>query len=256
MSSKELVLDTVAAIFANFDAAVAERLLAPDYIQHNPGVPTGAAAILGFIPALKESGIKAVTHRVIADGDLVVLHNTYNNAQAFGGDRLVAFDVFRVQDGRVAEHWDNLAPVSPPNPSGRTQTDGAVEIVDLDRTSENRALVIGFVETVLRDGNADRITDFVSTETYRQHNSEIADGLEGLGSALAAWAEQGITMEYTKTHLVAAEGNFVFTGSEGALAGEPTAFYDLFRLEDGRIVEHWDVIASIPSEMAHENGKF
>jgi predicted SnoaL-like aldol condensation-catalyzing enzyme len=53
-----------------------------------------------------------------------------------------------------------------------------------------------------------------------------------------------------------AEGNFVVTASEGTLGGEPTAFFDLFRVEDGWIVEHWDVISTIPSEMAHENGKF
>ena len=256
MSAKQVVLDTVAALFSNFDSEAAARLLAPDYVQHNPAVPTGAAPILAFLPALEESGIKVETHRVLTEGDLVVLHNTYTNAQAFGGDRLVAFDVFRVENGKVAEHWDNLTTVASPNPSGRTQTDGATEVSDRDRTAANKALVTEFVNTVLRDGDADRITEFVSTKSYLQHNSSIGDGLEGLGSALAAWAEQGITMKYDRTPLVVAEGNFVFTASEGALAGQPTAFYDLFRVEGGKIVEHWDVISAIPQEMAHDNGKF
>lgn len=256
MSSKQLVLDTVTALFGDFDAARAETLLDPDYIQHNPGLPTGAAPILGALPALEESGLRAETHRVLAEGDLIVLHSTYENAQAFGADRLVGFDVFRVEDGRVAEHWDNLTPMTEPNPSGHTQTDGPTEIADLDKKAENKALVTSFVDTVLRDGDAERITDFISTGMYVQHNSDIADGLDGLGTALATMAEQGITMVYDETHLVVAEGNFVFTASEGTLGGEPTAFFDLFRVGDGRIVEHWDVISAIPAEMAHENGKF
>lgn len=256
MSSEQLVLDTFTALFEDFDADAAEAQLDPDYIQHNPGVPTGARPVLGFLPALKSSGLEVETHRVLAEGDLVVLHSTYDNAQAFGAKRLVGFDVFRVEDGRVAEHWDNLTPVTEPNPSGHTQTDGPTEITDTDKTAENKALVSGFVDTVLRDGGAERITDFISTETYIQHNTDIADGLDGLGTALAAMAEQGVTMEYEETHLVVAEGDFVFTASSGTLGGEPTAFFDLFRVEDGRIVEHWDVIATIPAEMVHENGKF
>lgn len=196
------------------------------------------------------------THRVIAEGDLVVLHNTYDNAALLGGEQLVAFDVFRVADGQVVEHWDNLAPVAVANPSGRSQVDGETEIVDLEATADNKALVTGFVQTILMDGKVDRITDFISTDAYIQHNSNIADGLDGLGAALGAMAEQGITMVYTDLHSVVAEGNFVFTASEGTLGDAPTAFFDLFRVADGRIVEHWDVISDIPAEMAHDNGKF
>ena len=256
MSNKEIVLAAVDALFVRFDAEAAAELLAPDYIQHNPGVPSGAAPLLGFVPALAESGLEVEIHRVLAEDDLVVLHTTYRNAQAFGAEQMVAFDVFRVADGKLVEHWDNLTALTPPNPSGRTQTDGATEITDRDRTAENKALVIDFVNTVLRDGAGERSAEFISTETYLQHNSSVADGLEGLGAALATWAEQGITMHYDQIHLVVAEGNFVFTASEGTLAGKPTAFYDLFRVQDGRIVEHWDVIADIPEEMAHDNGKF
>ncbi len=46
--------------------------------------------------------------------------------------------------------------------------------------------------------------------------------------------------------------------SEGTYAGEPIAFYDIFRVENGRIAEHWDTIETIPpeSEWANQNGKF
>lgn len=256
MITKELVLAAFAAIFSSFDPEATKQLLAPDYIQHNVAVPTGAAPIIGFIPALMDSGIKVTTHRVITEGDMVVLHNSYDNATLFGADVLVGFDVFRVEDGKVAEHWDNLTAVTDPNPSGHSQVDGPTEVADLDITAGNKALVIDFIETILKGGQVDRITDFLSTTTYIQHNSNIADGLDGLGAALAAMAEQGIQMIYTDVHIVVAEGNFVFTASEGTLGGTPTAFFDLFRVDDGKIVEHWDVIDDIPAKMAHSNGKF
>ena len=108
MAPRNIVLAAVKAIFTDFDADAAGKLLHPGYIQHNPGVPTGAAPILGFIPALKASGIRMTIHRVIAEGDLVVLHTTYENAHDFGAPTVVAFDVFRVENGLVVEHWDNL----------------------------------------------------------------------------------------------------------------------------------------------------
>ncbi|WP_217645451.1 nuclear transport factor 2 family protein [Oceanisphaera psychrotolerans] len=227
-SPKAIASRGMQALFVDFDATSASELLAEDYIQHNPAVPTGAAPLIGFLPALKDSGLKLTTRRLISEGDFVVAHNLYENAQALGGETLIAFDVFRIDNGRLAEHWDNLAPLTRPNPSGRTQLDGPTEAEDLDKTAENKALVTGFVETILMRGEVDRITDFISTETYLQHNSGIADGLDGLGAALAAMAEQGITMAYDELHLVVAEGSLIFTASEGTLGETSTAFFRPF----------------------------
>ncbi len=258
MSAKEIVLNAVTALFVNFDPEAAKELLTEDYIQHNPAVPTGPAPIIGFLPQLKEMGLKAEIHRVIAEDDLVVLHVTYDNAQAFGAEKMVAFDIFRVEGDKVAEHWDNLQPyvAASETASGNSMVDGTTEITDLDKTAENKAMIEAFIADILMGGAPDKITDYVSTETYIQHNPGVDNGLEGLGAAIKAMAESGMQMTYAKTHFVIAEGNFVFTASEGALGDTPTAFYDLFRIEDGKIVEHWDVIAEIPAEMAHDNGKF
>jgi predicted SnoaL-like aldol condensation-catalyzing enzyme len=256
MTPREIALSAVQAIFADFDQAKARSLLAPDYIQHNVGVPTGAEPIIGFIPALQESGISCTIHRVISEGDLVVLHGTYENAQAFGGDILVAFDVFRVADGRVAEHWDNLQPLVTETASGHGMTDGATDIQDMDKTVSNKALIEGFVREVLQGHAPERVTDYISTTNYIQHNPLVADGLDGLGAAMQAFAEAGQAMTYARTPVIVAEGNFVFTASEGKLGEVPTAFFDLFRIEDGKIVEHWDTLSTIPDDMPHSNGKF
>ncbi|HGG65299.1 MAG TPA: hypothetical protein ENK34_12070 [Rhodobacteraceae bacterium] len=252
----KIAREMMQAVFTTFDAEAATDLLAENYIQHNPAVPTGRAPIIGFIPALQESGIALTTHRTISDGQFVVMHNSYDSAQLFGADKLVGFDVFRIKNGNVAEHWDNLTAKTPPNPSGHNQTDGETRISDLDKTNENKALVQDFVDTILIRGDMSRLGDFFDGNIYIQHNSQIGDGLDGLGAALTAMAKQGITMKYDRIHQVIGEGNFVFTMSEGLFADKPTAFFDLFRIENGKIAEHWDVISEIPSEMAHQNGKF
>lgn len=256
MSPKEIVINALTALFIQFDQHAASELLHPDYIQHNPAVPTGAAPIIGFLPALKESGLQPVTHRVIAEGNFVVVHSTYEQAHAFGAETLVGFDVFRVEDNKLAEHWDNLQPLVAANPSGHTMTDGATTITNLNKTAENKALVEAFVVDVLQGAAPDNIVRYISTDHYIQHNPNIEDGLEGLGEAMEQMAKAGVTLRYTRTPIVVAEGNFVFTASEGQLGNTPTAFFDLFRVENGKIVEHWDTVSAIPAEMAHSNGKF
>ncbi len=171
----------------------------------------------------------------------------------------VGFDVFRFEDGLIVEHWDNLAVKSEQaNPSGRTQLDGPVDSEHAASTHANKTLTEAFVQSVLVNGEFNKLDTFIDEDNYLQHNVAIADGLSGLGEAIAAMAEQGISMVYTKVHKVLGEGNFVLTISEGTFAGEPTSYYDLFRLLHGKIVEHWDVLETIApeSEWKNHNGKF
>ena len=161
-------------------------------------------------------------------------------------------------DGLIAEHWDNLADVAEPNPSGRTQIDGQVEAHGLEATEANRELVRGFLADVMQGQNPEKTPDYFAGDTYLQHNTQIADGLSGLGAALAAMAEQGVEMVYDTVHMVLAQGDMVLAVSEGTFGGAPTSYYDLWRVEDGKIAEHWDVMETIAerSTWANENGKF
>lgn len=254
MSPKELVIALFTAAFVDHDPDAARALVTPDYIQHNPQVETGADGLVSLIPFVEQSGMTVTTHRVISEGDLVVLHSTFENAQALGAETIAAFDVFRVEDGKVAEHWDNLQPARETTVSGRGMTDGPTEITDLDKTEKNKALVLGFVRDVLGGAAPEKAPMY--SQVYMQHNPNLADGIDGLFEGTKAWAEQGYVITKFEPQIVVAEGNFVFVASDATVSGKPWAFFDLWRVEDGLIVEHWDVVSPTPDVMAHDNGKF
>lgn len=243
--------------FATGDTKKAAELLAENYIQHNLAYGTGRDAFVGSVSYLGSAPVKTTVKNIRAfeDGDKVFLQTVYNFA---GMGEQVAFDIFRIdEDGLIAEHWDNLASLAGPNPSGHTQIDGTME-KSCCGTEETRKVVAGFVGDVLRGENPDALTSYYDGDKYIQHNTAIADGLSGLGAALATMAEQGIQMIYNKTHMVLAEGNYGLAVSEGTFAGKPTSYYDLFRVENGKIAEHWDVMETIADKETwqNSNGKF
>lgn len=226
----------------------------PDkYIQHNLAAADGLAGFGALLQALPQGSARVNTIRAFQDGDYVFTHTDYD----FFGPK-VGFDIFRFEDGKIVEHWDNLQETAGPNPSGHTMVDGPAEALDLQRTAENKALVTAFVDDILVHGRMEKLAGYFDGDRYIQHNPQIADGLSGLGSSLRAMAEAGVTMTYDRVHRVLGQGNFVLVASEGVFAGKPTSFYDLFRVENGKIAEHWDTVEVIPprSEWKNENGKF
>jgi len=253
----EMNKNKVLALLDSFNTGDASAIAAinPEkYIQHNLSAGDGVEGVGEVMKNAPPGGFKAKVHRSFTDGDFVVTHTEYD----FFGPK-AGFDVFRFEEGLIVEHWDNLTEITPPNPSGRTQFDGATEISDLNATTANKALVKDFVEVILMKGETDKVTQYVNPEMYHQHNSQVADGLDGLGAALQYFAENDLVMEYNKLHKVLGQGNFVLSISEGKFGkGDHVAFYDLFRIEGSLIVEHWDVIEAIPpkSEWKNQNGKF
>ncbi|XPV77557.1 MAG: hypothetical protein ACNI27_06495 [Desulfovibrio sp.] len=224
------------------------------YIQHNLSVEDGLAGFSKVLKALPKGSAKAKVVRAFEDGDYAITHTIYD----FFGPQ-IGIDIFRFEDGLIVEHWDNSQPIeTAPNPSGRTQTDGPAQVKDLEKTKQNKVLVKSFVSDVLMGKSPEKITEYIAPDYYTQHNIAVGDGLSALGKALEEMAKAGKPMTYTKNHMILGQGNFVLSVSEGQFFGKHTAFYDLFRVENNMLVEHWDTIEEIPakSEWKNTNGKF
>jgi len=257
MTTKETVGTFLGAVLQN-DPATMRTLANADYIQHNPFIPTGLEPFIGMLPVLQEHKTTAENVRMFQDGNYVFMHNIWRNAKPFGADEMVSFDIIRVDaNGKVAEHWDAMTALVTETANGRTQTDGPTTVTDVDKTAANKALATLLIEDVLMGKNPAKITEYISAEQYNQHNPQIKDGLSGIVEAVEYLTAQNNMFKYTKIHKVLGEGNFVLTVSEGEWNGKQQVFYDLFRFENGKAVEHWDIIQEIPTEgLANANGMF
>lgn len=252
-TAKEQVIQLLKSIETG-DQGPVGYINAEKYIQHNLNVGDGLAGFGAVLQQLPKGSAKVNTVRVLQDGDFVITHTEYD----FFGPK-IGFDIFRFEHGKIVEHWDNLQQTpAQTNPSGHTMTDGDKTIKDLEKTAANKKLVADFVDDVLVNGKLEKLASYFDGDHYIQHNPAIADGLSGLGAALKYLAEQGITMKYNRVHQVLGEGNFVLVISEGEFAGKWTSFYDLFRVQNGKIAEHWDTMEAIPprQDWKNQNGKF
>ncbi len=251
-SNKEKVVELLKSI-ENGDSNPVNYINPKKYIQHNLAVGDGLAGFGEVLSMLPKGSAKVEVVRAFEDGDFVFTHTKYN----FFGPK-AGFDIFRFENGLIVEHWDNLQEIVANSVSGHSQFDGATTITDRSKTHSNKTLVRHFVNDILMGNNPDKITEYISTEKYIQHNPNVGDGLEGLVKALGDLAKAGMPMIVTKNHKILGEGNFVLSVSEGEFLNKHVAFYDLFRIENNKIVEHWDTIEEIPNkaEWKNTNGKF
>jgi predicted SnoaL-like aldol condensation-catalyzing enzyme len=252
-SARQAMID----IFRKKDVTAVDRYFAASLIQHDPGLADGLAGMKSFAAEVAGSpGADITIYRTLVDGDFVLLHSKYQGVARYDGPA-IAFDLFRFKDGKIVEHWGGQEPEAPPNLSGRTQVDGPTEVHDREKTEANRALVRTYRETVMVALRFDRIEDFIEGTHYAQHASKIGDGIGRLRERIASVAKEGGKLDLTPRRFVA-EGNFVLVLSEGDLPTGPTALYDLFRVENGKIVEHWDVLTPIPpkDQWKNSNGPF
>jgi predicted SnoaL-like aldol condensation-catalyzing enzyme len=223
------------------------------YIQHNLTVADGLAGVKALLQSLPRGATKVNTVRVLQDGNFVILHTEYN----FFGPK-VGFDIFRFEDGRIVEHWDNLQETAlKPSPSGHTMIDGPTVISDLDKTETNKALMQTYMDDLLH-GRKEKFSSYFEGNNYIQHNPLVADNLTGLFAGLKALANEGQAVKYDRVHKVLGEGNFVLVLAEGSFGDRPVSYYDLYRIDNGKIAEHWDTIEPIPprAEWRNPNGKF
>ncbi len=227
------------------DADLATRDVSPDgFVQHDPAVADGVDGLRE--QAARPAGGLEIA-RLIEDGPFVVAHGR----SGVGDEGEVFFAVFRFENGLLVEHWRFAAPAAPPNEDGHTQTDGPNGFMGGQDADRNKAVVRDYYETVHIGGRHDRIKDYMSGDLQIRHEPGVRDGVAAFERDLAVLTRSRTIDEIV---LFAGQGDLVFIAARGTHDGEPCVYLDLYRVEAGRLVEHWGFPQAIPTREASRNG--
>lgn len=235
--NRELVAEALDELFVDKDVSAIDRYWAEPYHQHNPDAASGVEPFRNLMSSFVTSpSFEYERVRTLGECDLVVVQGIYSVTG-------VIFDMFRLRDGKIVEHWDSGV-------GEASETSGPTAIEDVSLTAAHRAAVLDFIDRVLIDGDPAAAVEFLHAD-YVEHRAVSASGPQGF----LEYVEQD-AVRYVKVHHVIADGGFVFTLSEGELDGQPYGFYDLFRLEGGAIMEHWDSRRIVPETTVSGLGIF
>jgi predicted SnoaL-like aldol condensation-catalyzing enzyme len=102
MSNRAAILEYLNVVFNERDLAKAETYWTGDMIQHNPGMPNGLEVLRGFV-SNPDPNPKYEAGLAMESGDLVMVHGRYTG---WNGKNMIAVDIFRLENGKVVEHWD------------------------------------------------------------------------------------------------------------------------------------------------------
>lgn len=112
-ANEALVLKVITELFNDHDASALDRYFTDNLIQHNPQLPDGTDALRAVVMA--NTNLHAQIGMVTADGDIVMVHRRY---EGLGPMPMVGVDIYRIEDGRIAEHWDAQEEEVSPTASG------------------------------------------------------------------------------------------------------------------------------------------
>ena len=254
VQEKQAVLDLLAA-YSTGDQSAFDVINPDKFIQHDPQIGDGLAGLKAWLASIPPGQISVKPVRVLADGPYVAVHS---ETMLPSGDT-TSWDIFRFEQGKIVEHWDTRQPIAPPNGAGHTELDGPTTVTDLAATEDNKKLAWAAIATVFRDGDLSQYGEPIwNAACYIQHSETMnADGIGGSKPIVEQFIGSG-SLVYAKINKVIGEGNFVLVINECSLTGTPYSFYDFFRMADGQIQEHWDVLEPLtpPGQAKNMNGQF
>jgi len=125
----------------------------------------------------------------------------------------------------------------------------------MSQAETNKQIAITAYQRIFGDLDVTGVDEYMSKD-FLQHNPTIADGQDGVKSLVRMLLSQGIPKQKIEFKHVAAEGDIVFLHSRYEMTGKEWRFIDIYRVENDKLVEHWDAMMPMPDQRANNNSMF
>jgi len=223
------------------------------YTQHSTGVGDGAEGFLAFFEPFVARNPKRDIEviRLFEDGPWVFC-SAYQSLND-GAAQWVTMDMFYTDaNGLILEHWDTIAPFEANTASGEDMVAGPDGPDGTTDTEASKDLVLEYTKQVLQEGGYDKLGQFVASD-LTEHAAPIGAGVAGLST----WLNSAACGSYEMLFHLMGQNDLVLTYGKRHASGKDIAVFDLYRLADGKIVEHWMNEEEIsPREVWGNSGKF
>ncbi|WP_405539344.1 nuclear transport factor 2 family protein [Streptomyces sp. NBC_00075] len=260
-ANKKVVVRFFNQLFNEGDLSAIDTYVRPDLIQHNPAVADRATGLRTFVADLKaqypESSVSI--KRVVAEGDLVAVHSNFILEPGTKG--LTVVNILRMQDGRIAETWEVSQQVPDAIPSGNDMftTVSSPQLPGPDPKAsgaESKRIALEFftAAAINRDLTA---PDRYAKDPYYNHSAYVGNGIAATKELFRNLFAESPDVTFNIKRVVAEGDLVVLQYHLKRTADDPgTAFVDIFRVRDGKVVEFWDIIQAVPTTSANDNGMF
>jgi predicted SnoaL-like aldol condensation-catalyzing enzyme len=124
----------------------------------------------------------------------------------------------------------------------------------LNQNASNKKMVADFYQSLFGDKNQAAIDQYIG-DTYIQHNPSLPDGKDALKKAVAVWFK-GQPKDTVDVKHLGADGNFVYIHTKSKMGNKTFSILDIFRVENGKITEHWDIMQEVPAKSANAHPMF
>ena len=257
-ANKRLVYDMWRTLIDARDVEAAKEYLDENYIQHNPIADTGRAGVLAFFSSLGEplpipDRIQSPLVAIVAERDLVALAfvDEQENPNAKGQTYTTTwFDMFRVKDGKITEHWDHgTLPdgMTPRNyvPTKENPDHESSLASDDPQLAANKRLAYDMWRILLDAQQVEEAPKYLAKD-YIQHNPMANTGLDGFLSFFRQFAQPKPVQDKLINFIdIIAEGDLVVLATVrpyNDANGDPytTPWFDMWVVKDGLLTEHWD----------------
>ncbi len=125
----------------------------------------------------------------------------------------------------------------------------------MTQEEKNKQIATKAYQRIFGDLDITAADEYMSKD-FIQHNPTIADGPEGVKALVQMLISQGVSKQKISFKHIVAEGGIVFLHTRYEMAGKEWRFIDIYRVENNKLVEHWDAMMPMPDERANNNPMF